>query len=105
MLETPTECWIYYRYTKLLKGIFENATASVKLYVDTIQYLSTKLFIIVLKFIITKRLWWDDLDFNMNGEILTHLRSTSDIILINRFNQVPSYKYLGHGEVKQIMKF
>lgn len=93
MLEALTECRIDHRYTNIIKHIYKNATASVKIgdqqtnkfpirrgvrQGDTI---SPKLFTTLLEYT-CKRANLDEKGININGETLSHLRFADDMVLI-----------------------
>lgn len=92
MLEALTDCRIDHRYTMLIKHIYQNATACVRLHENTNNFrigrlvrqgdtISPKLFTTVLQYM-CKQIEWEDLGLNINGENLCHLRFADDIVLI-----------------------
>lgn len=93
MLIALTECRIDYRYTNLIKHIYQSATASVRLSEQetnkfSIQRgvrqgdtISPKLFTTLLEHT-CKRAGLSEHGININGEKLSHLRFADDIVLI-----------------------
>lgn len=92
MLKALSNCRIDHRYTMLIKHIYENATASVRLQEDTDQFpikrgvrqgdtISPKLFTALLEYM-CKGVEWEEMGVNINGEKLNHLRFADDIVLI-----------------------
>lgn len=92
MLKALSDCRIDYRYSAVIKHIYENATASVRLHDNTDKFniergvrqgdtISPKLFNAVLQYMY-KQTNWDNLGVNINGERLNHLRFADDIVLI-----------------------
>ena len=93
MLEALTECRIDHRYTNMIKHIYQNATASVRLGdVQTNKFpiqrgvrqgdtISPKLFITLLEHI-CKKTNLNEKGVNVNGERLGHLRFADDIVLL-----------------------
>ncbi|CAG9840644.1 unnamed protein product [Diabrotica balteata] len=83
---------IDYRYTDLITNIYNKATTTIKLMKQTEPIkinrgvrqgdtISPKLFNQALEDVF-KRLHWDDLGININGQNLNHLRYADDIVLI-----------------------
>lgn len=97
MLRALSDGRIDYRYSTVIKYIYENATACVRLHDNTDKFniergvrqgdtISPKLFNSVLQYMF-KQTNWDNLGVNINGERLNHLRFADDIVLIaDRFN-------------------
>lgn len=92
MLEALNECRIDHRYTTVIKNIYDNATACVRLHEDTQKFnihrgvrqgdtISPKLFNTLLEYM-CKRANLDEKGMNINGEQLSHLRFADDIVLI-----------------------
>ncbi|XP_030760917.1 uncharacterized protein LOC115886027 [Sitophilus oryzae] len=82
-----------YRYTRLIEYIYSNATTTVKLHETTGKIevgrgvrqgdtISPKLFTAVLEYAM-KSLSWKNRGINIDGEWLTHLRFTDDIVLVS----------------------
>lgn len=93
LLEALSECRIDYRYTTLIKHIYNNATASVRLHEDTKKFriekgvrqgdtLSPLLFITLLESV-CKKINWESMGINIDGEKIGHLRFADDIVLIS----------------------
>lgn len=93
MLEALSECRIDYRYTTLIKHIYNKATASVRLHEDTKKFriekgvrqgdtLSPLLFITLLESM-CKKINWESMGINIDGEKISHLRFADDIVLIS----------------------
>lgn len=87
------DCRVDHRYAALIKNIYKNATANVKLHTDTKTFriergvrqgdnISPKLFTMLLEFMF-KKLEWDNMGINVDGERLNHLRFADDIVLIS----------------------
>lgn len=92
MLKSLSDSRIDHRYTLLIKYIYENATANVRLQEPTNKFkidrgvrqgdtISPKLFTNLLEYMF-KSIDLENLGININGENLTHLRFADDIVLI-----------------------
>lgn len=92
MLKALAESRVDHRYSALIKYIYRNATASVRLHQDTDMFpiergvrqgdtISPKLFNTVLEYA-CKRINWRNMGINIDGEHLNHLRFADDIVLI-----------------------
>lgn len=92
MLKSLTDCRIDYRYIALIKGIYEKATACVRLHKNTRTFrieqgvrqgdtLSPKLFTTLLEYA-CKKIDWGEMGLNIDGERLNNLRFADDIVLI-----------------------
>jgi hypothetical protein len=92
VLEALNQSRIDYRYTSLIKNIYENATSSIRLHEDTEKFslgrgvrqgdnISPKLFTAALESIF-KNTQWQDMGINIDGERLNHLRFADDVVLI-----------------------
>ncbi|KAH1021435.1 hypothetical protein HUJ04_010951 [Dendroctonus ponderosae] len=92
MLKSLSDGRIDYRYTQIIKYIYENATASVKTQKSTNTFkidkgvrqgdtISKKMFASLLEYRF-KSVDFDGIGININGENLTHLRFADDIVLI-----------------------
>lgn len=92
MLQALTECRVDYRYTAIIKNIYEKATARVKIHENTQDFpiergvrqgdvLSPKLFTTLLEYMF-KKIGFDEMGININGEKLSHLRFADDIVII-----------------------
>ena len=92
ILKALEESRIDYRYSELIKIIYENATSTIRLHEETRQIpirrgirqgdtLSPKLFITVLEYAF-KRMNLNGKGINIDGERLSHLCFADDVVLI-----------------------
>ena len=92
IMKALEESRIDYRYSRLIKNIYNNATMTVRLHKDTKcikinrgirqgDTLSPKLFTAVLEHAF-KQLDWDTNGIKVDGEMLSHLRFADDIVLM-----------------------
>ncbi len=93
VLQSLQRCQIDYRYIEALKGLYENATMSVRLQdqnskpiqlqrgVRQGDVISPKLFTTALEDVF-KLLDWSGFGININGEYITHLRFADDIVVM-----------------------
>lgn len=92
ILEALDKSRIDFRYSRIIKHIYEHATSSVRLHEKTNKFklergvrqgdtISPKLFTLALENIF-KKLDWSNMGININGKFLNHLRFADDIVLI-----------------------
>ena len=92
MLRALTEARVDHRYTTIIKNIYQNAKASVRLHEDTADFpiergvrqgdvISPKLFTTLMEFMF-KKVDFGDMGIKIDGEKLNHLRFADDIVLI-----------------------
>lgn len=93
LFKALADCRIDHRYTSILRHIYEQATAKVKIHAETDRFriergvrqgdtISPKLFTTVLEYMF-KKIELDNRGINVNGETLSHLRFADDIVLIS----------------------
>ena len=86
------KCRVDYRYSRIIKHIYENATSCIRLHENTNKFkigrgvrqgdtISPKLFSLGLEGIF-KELDWSGMGININGRFLNNLRFADDIVLI-----------------------
>ena len=91
MLRALADCRIDHRYTNILKHVYANANAAIRLHEDTPNFkmergvrqgdvISPKLFTNLLEYMF-KRTNIENLGININGEKLSHLRFADDLVL------------------------
>lgn len=92
MLEALADCRIDYRYINIVKHVYKNAKAYIRLHEDTPDFkmergvrqgdvISPKLFTTLLEYMF-KRIKIENYGININGEKLSHLRFADDLVLV-----------------------
>ena len=92
ILESLDECRVDSRYSNLIRYVYENATACIKLHENTDKFkigrgvrqgdtISPKLFTSTLESVF-KKLDWSKMGINVNGKYLSHLRFADDVLLM-----------------------
>lgn len=93
MFKALADCRIDHRYSALIRHIYGNATANVRLHENTNKFkikrgvrqgdtISPKLFTNLLEYMF-KKVNFENMGININGENLNHLRFADDIVLIS----------------------
>lgn len=92
MIQALIECRVDHRYTTIIQNIYGKATARVKIHENTQDFriergvrqgdvLSPKLFTALLEYMF-KKIDFENMGININGEKLNHLRFADDIVVI-----------------------